>query len=225
MRSYDIQTVLFDLDGTLIDHFRVIYRCYRFALEQMGLAPASFERVKATVGGGIRVTFSRLVPPEYVDEGVRLWREYYEQIWSEEIEILHGAGQLIEQLRRDGRQLAIFTNKEGESARKIADHLGWTPKMDLVVGRLDTEWTKPSRELTVHVLETLGADPATTIMVGDSPFDVDAGKAAGLRTYVVATGSHSAAQLAETPADGVFNDLPSLGRALFGDGEAARVFA
>lgn len=217
MRQLPIQSVLFDLDGTLIDHFRVIYRCYRYAMERLELEVASFDKVKATVGGGIRMTFSRLVPEECVDEGVRLWREYYDTIWSEEIEVLPGVDDLIKRLDAAGLRLAIFTNKEGELARKIADHLGWTPYVDAVVGRLDTEWTKPDRQLTEHVLNALGTQPAETIMVGDSPFDVDTGKAAGLRTYVVTTGSHSAEQLAPTGADGVFPDMPSLADALFGE--------
>lgn len=216
MRQAPIHSVLFDLDGTLIDHFRIIYRCYCHALERMGLEAASFEKVKATVGGGIRVTFSRLVPEPRVDEGVRLWREQYEAIWSEDIEVLPGAGELIARLHQAGLQVAIFTNKEGESARRIADHLGWTPHLDLVVGRLDTAWTKPAPELTEHVLEKLGANRENTIMVGDSPFDVETGKAVGLRTYVVTTGSHSAEQLTATRADGVFGGLPDLGQALFG---------
>lgn len=220
MRDAPIETVLFDLDGTLIDHFRAIYRCYCHALEQLGLEPVSYEKVKAAVGGGIRVTFSRLVPPEYVEEGVRLWRERFDEIWHEEIEVLSGVPELLGQLHREGRKLAILTNKEGEAARKIADHLGWKT-FALVSGRLDTQWTKPAGELTRHIVDSLEADPATTVMIGDSPFDVKAGKAGGLRTFVVASGSHSMKELSELGADGVFPDMGTLAREVFGSGSEA----
>lgn len=221
MRDAPIQTVLFDLDGTLVDHFRVIYRCYRHALDQLDLDPVPYEKVKATVGGGIRMTFGKLVPPEHVEEGVRLWRECFDRIWHEEIEVLPGVPELLEQLAREGVKLAIYTNKEGDAARKMATHLGWN-RFALVNGRLDSEWTKPAVELTKHILDSLNADPATTVMIGDSPFDVEAGKNAGLRAFVVATGSHSVAQLAETEADGVFPDMSSLARQVFGAGRAIR---
>ncbi len=217
MCQSDIKTILFDLDGTVIDHFRVIYRCYRHALDEMGLEPASFDKVKATVGGGIRVTFSRLVPAEYVEPGVKHWRAHYDRIWAEEIEVLSGAEELIQRLHESGRKVAIFTNKEGDSARKIADHLGWTPFLAGVFGRLDTEWVKPAPALTRHVLTQLDAEPATSIMVGDSPFDIEAGQSAGVRSFGVATGSHSMEELAKTTADGVFSNLTQLEDALFGD--------
>ncbi|MFP4541418.1 MAG: HAD family hydrolase, partial [Opitutales bacterium] len=83
-----LRTVLLDLDGTLIDHFQTIYRCYAESLHQLGLEPVSYEKVKATVGGGIRVTFSRLVPEEHVEPGVKLWMECFERHWAEGIELL-----------------------------------------------------------------------------------------------------------------------------------------
>lgn len=217
MAAPPIQYVLFDLDGTLIDHFRTIYRCYCHALEAMGLEPASYEKVRATVGGGIRVTFSRLVGPEYVDRGVELWMKKFEEIWSEGIEVLPGATELLEQLHSRGVRSAIFTNKEGDRARQIAGHTGMETWLDAVVGRLDTEWAKPAPEFTRYALDQLEAVPEATVMVGDSPFDVAAGRAGALRCYVVATGSHSAEQLRdETDADGVYSGLPELAADVFG---------
>lgn len=211
-----VEAVLFDLDGTLIDHFRTIYRCYCHALEQMGLEPRSFEEVKAAVGGGIRVTFSRLVPASHVERGVELWTQKFDQIWNEDIEILNGVEVLLERLHAHGITTAILTNKEGQPARRIANELGWTERVSAVFGRLDTEWVKPAAELTRHVLTQVGAVPETTIFIGDSPFDVETGQNAGLRVYTVATGSHSEEQLRETGPDGVFPDMPALARALFG---------
>jgi phosphoglycolate phosphatase len=182
----------------------------------MGLQPVSYEKVKATVGGGIRVTFSRLVAPEHVNEGVRLWGEKFEEIWSEGIEVLPGVAELLPRLQNAGYELGIYTNKEGPVARDIAEFLGWTSYFTVIRGRLDTPWVKPAAELTAEVLQTAKADVASTILIGDSPFDLETARNGGIRGYAVATGSHTEEQLREhAPASHVFPDMPALAKVLF----------
>lgn len=212
-----IRAVLFDLDGTLIDHFRVIYRCYRYALQKLGMEPVSYEKVRASVGGSIVVTFGKLIPQQMVEEAVHHFREEFDRIWHEEIEILPGTEWLLRELHARGWKLAVFTNKEGDRARKVLQHIGLTQWLDGVYGTLDTPYRKPQPAFTRHVLAELGTDPAHAIMIGDSPYDVEAAAAANMPCYTVATGSHSITQLqSETESAGVFPDLRELGIRLFG---------
>lgn len=211
------KAVLFDLDGTLIDHFRIIYRSYCFAVGQLGVAAATFEQLKAAVGGAVPITFGKLMPQEYVEDAVRLFREEFDRIWHEDITVLPGAAWLLAGLHARGCQLAVFTNKEGDRARRILRHIELDGQLDAVFGTLDTPWRKPQPEFTRHVLGELGADAAHACMIGDSPYDVEAAKVAGLAAYVVATGSHTMAELSEhTQADGVYMDLYALGAEVFG---------
>ena len=69
-------------------------------------------------------------------------------------------------------------------------------------------------EFSEHVLRTLGAEAATTLLVGDSPFDVETGRNAGFPCWCVTTGTHDAAQLAAAGADKIFADLATLGAEL-----------
>ena len=215
MPTAPIHTVLFDLDGTLIDHFQTIYRCYEHALTTMGLQPATYEKVKSSVGGGIRVTFGKLIPSNYVDRGVELWMERFAEIWDEGIEVLPGVESLLSRLKSEGLPAGMLTNKEGTTARQISTLQGWDDRLEVVFGRLDTEWAKPAPELTQHVLAHMNAEATTTIMIGDSPFDVETATNAGMRAYVVATGSHTVEQLRGTAATGVYPDLPTLARDLW----------
>lgn len=213
----DMQTFLFDLDGTLVDHFMCIYRCYCYAQEKLGIGePVTYEKVRATVGGSVRITMGRLMGVENAEIGERYFRERFNQIMLEDLHPLPGAAWLLETLKAQGRRTAVFTNKQGEASRKILAHLGFDRHLDAIYGTYDTPWRKPEPEFTQYVLKDLAADPATTVMVGDSPFDIEAGRVGGLRSYVVATGSHSVAQLsAETPsADGVFENLPAFAEAV-----------
>jgi phosphoglycolate phosphatase len=109
----------------------------------------------------------------------------------------------------------VFTNKTGHFARRIVEHLGWANRFAGVFGAEDTPWRKPEPAFTRHVIDRLGIDPATTLMIGDSPFDIAAARAGGIRVLVVATGSHSLDQLELEDADGVYPDFPALARAWF----------
>lgn len=213
--SIRYQTVLFDLDGTLIDHFQIIYRCYQYAMEKLGLESVDFDTVLHAVGGSIPITFGKLVPQECVEPGVAHFREHFDRIWHEEINILPGTEWLLKNLRAQGVQMAVFTNKDGGFARKIIDHVGLSDHFELVIGARDTDWRKPQPEFTLHVLQQLGADSAESCMVGDSPYDAQAAEVVNMDRYLVATGSHSLDQLKTVNAQGAFTSLYGLGATVF----------
>ena len=215
--STSYKAVLFDLDGTLIDQFRVIYRGYQYALEKLSLAPVSYEKVRSSVGGSIHITFGKLIPQQFVEEAVDHFREEFDRIWHEDTDILPGAEWILRELKSKGLKLCVFTNKEGERSRTILNHLGMDEHLDAVFGTLDTPWRKPQPEFTRHVIEQLGTTPEEACMVGDSPYDVESARAGGLPCFTVATGSHSWEQLLkETTSAGVYTDLFQLGEEVFG---------
>lgn len=208
--------VFFDLDGTLIDHFGAIHQAYQFAQRSLGLAEASYEKVRRTVGGSVPVTMRRLAGPEVssetIDRALALFDRRFAEIMFDEVEILPGVPGVLEELRRNQVQLAVFTNKKGDHARAVLEHLDLDDSFEAIVGAGDTAFRKPQPEFTDHVLKVTGARPGETLLVGDSPFDVEAGKVRGLGVAAVATGSHSAGQLRETEADGVFPDMIEIGK-------------
>ena len=215
--SHPYKAVLFDLDGTLIDQFGVIYRGYQYALSKLGLEPVTYGKVRASVGGSIAITFGKLIPQEYIEEAVQHFREEFDRTWQDDTTILPGAIWLLQELHSSGIRTCVFTNKEGDRSRRILRHLGMDAWLDGIFGTLDTPWRKPQPEFTRHVLEELGADPQHACMVGDSPYDVEAAAAAGMPCFTVPTGSHSVDQLqTETCSAGVYPDLYALGEQVFG---------
>ena len=209
------RTVLFDLDGTLIDHLPAIHRSYAHTLPQLGLPAPTREQVKNAIGGGLENAMRTFVPEPQMPESLRLYRAFWATHLLEGVDALPGARELLSQLHAHGVTCAVFTNKHGPSARAVCDHLGLTPFLKLVLGAADTQWLKPEPEFAAHALAALRADAATTCLVGDSPWDVQAARAAGFPCYAVTTGTHNADELRAAGADSVYDSLLALADAEF----------
>jgi phosphoglycolate phosphatase len=208
------QTFLFDLDGTLIDHFGAIHRCHSHAMMQLGLPAPTLAQVRAAVGGGLEVAIARLVGDERVATYLPIYRAHWDATMLDDVILLPGARELLAAARACGAKTAVFTNKHGPSSRAVCAHLGLSALLDEVVGAHDTPWLKPQPEFAGHLLGKLGADPATTLLVGDSPYDVQAARNAGLAGWCVTTGTHNAEELRAAGAEAVFTSLTEVQRAL-----------
>ena len=217
-----IKAILYDLDGTLVDNFGAIHRSIAHAQQQLGVPGLLFEKVRATVGGGIEVTLARPRRPRTRPQGHSLLSRVFAKN--------HVRGSPPPARRRlvdgttcmqRGFRQGVLTNKQGDFARAITHHLGWDKWLDHVFGTFDINptWRKPAREFTLHAVDRTRRRPRRKpCMIGDSPFDIEAAVNAGLQSQVVATGSHTREQLlAHQPApDAVFANLHELGVATFG---------
>ncbi len=205
-----LQSVLIDMDGTLVDHFQALYRCYRYASEQLGNEPPSHELVKRSVGGSMPVTIRKFFPEEQVEEAIRLWSEHFDEIHLEDVILLRGAKELLDVLQRREIKTAVFTNKSGEHTRNICRNLGLEDYFEFALGAGDTPYRKPQRELSELALQRLGTKAENTILVGDSPFDIEAASIVNMTSFCVPTGSHTREELAEAGADRIFDSLQEI---------------
>ncbi len=201
------RTFLFDLDGTLIDHFKAIHRSYAYTLPRMGLPEPTPQQVRDAIGGGLENALSRFVPKDRIEETVKVYREYWNRTMLDDVEAMPGALALLKKLKAQGAALGVLTNKVGPSSRLVCEKLGFSAFLSATIGAGDTAWLKPQRELTLHALALLGGSPESALLVGDSPFDIEAAHNCGLTSWVVTTGTHSAEELREARADAVFPDL------------------
>jgi len=207
-------TFFFDLDGTLIDHFAAIHRAHAHTMTQLGLRPPTLAQVRQAVGGGLELAISRLAGPDHVAAALPIYRAYWDATMLDDVTLLPGALQVVTTLQARGAKLAVLTNKLGTSSRLICDHLGLTPFLHGIFGAMDTPWLKPAAEYAAYALDQIGAAPATALMVGDSPYDVQGAHNGGFPCWVVTTGTHNASELRAAEADAVFTDLFALAAAL-----------
>ncbi|MGC4075169.1 MAG: HAD family hydrolase [Nibricoccus sp.] len=213
------RTVLFDLDGTLLDHFAAIHRSHVHTMRTLGLPEPTMEQVHRAVGGGLEVAIQRLLGEKnaaLLEKAVPIYRKFWDENMLYGVALLPGSRELLEALKARGVRCAVFTNKHGPSARTLMDHLGVTHLLDAVFGAVDTPWFKPEREFTEHALLTLGAAASTTCMIGDSPYDIKAAHNGGFPCHCVTTGTHTAKELSDAGANSIHPDMVSLARAIFG---------
>jgi phosphoglycolate phosphatase len=204
------RTVLLDLDGTLIDHFTAIHRCHANVRRHFGLPEPTPEEVRRAVGGGLENALRRLLGPAHADKvevGLAVYRAHWDLTLLDDVTDLPGAMPLLAALKAAGIRPAVLTNKHAGSSRQICTHLGMDPYLAGVFGAGDTPWLKPDPRFSQHALRALGAEAGSTLLVGDSPYDVQTGKNAGFAMWAVTTGTHSAEELQSAGADRI---LPGL---------------
>ncbi|MCL4460360.1 MAG: HAD family hydrolase [Nitrospirae bacterium] len=200
--------ILFDLDGTLVDSFRPIHSSFQAVLDALSInRTLSWEEMLEIVGTSLRDSLRCIVPEEKADESVLLFREHYNRIVLDQTLPLPGAGDLLGKLGRQGIPTGIVTNKKGDAARRISDHLGFQSMMACIIGEGDGFSEKPAPDMIFEALRILGTSPGKTLFVGDSPYDFGAARAAGLPIALLPTGTHCEKDLTSLNPDLFFSDL------------------
>ena len=194
-------TVLFDLDGTLVDSGAMILASLRHATRTVLAREIPDEQLLALVGGpGLRAEM-RALDERRADELVRCYREHNEPL-HDGLQPCAGIVDVLDVLKDEGRRLGIVSAKRRKTIELAFAVLPLAPYFDVVVSADDTERRKPRPEPLLHALAALGAEPHDAAYVGDSPFDVQAAKAAGVHAVAVAWGGiHSRERLAAEEPD------------------------
>ena len=180
-------TVLFDLDGTVIDSGAIILASMRHATrEVLGLEYTDEELMK-TVGGPGLYAQMEAIAPEHADRLVDVYRAHNLPL-HDTLEACVGMEDVLVRLHEEGRRLGIVTAKWRATAELAFATVPLGHLFSTIVGGDETEKHKPDPEPLLLGAERLGADPAETAYVGDSPFDMRAAKAAGMHAVAVTWG-------------------------------------
>ena len=198
------RTVLFDLDGTLVDSAAMILASMKHAALTVLRREIPDEELMAAVGGpGLRAQMEALAP-EHADELVNVYSEHNIALHPE-LQPCAGILDALQVLHAEGRRLGIVTAKRRATLQLAFDVLPELKRyFDVTVGAEDTERHKPNPEPLLFALDRLGEAPENAVYVGDSPFDIQAAKAAGAASIAVTWGRiHSEERLAREEPDAV----------------------
>ena len=203
-------TVLFDFDGTIVDSGAMILASFRHATKTVLAREIPDAELAAAVGGSTIFEQMRAFDPNRVDELVEAYRAHNTPL-HEELRAFQGMEELLAGLRAEGRRLGIVTAKRRRTIDLAFRILDLERFFDAVVTADSTERHKPDPEPVLHALELLGADAHRAAFVGDSPFDMGAGSAAGVFAVGVSWGGlHHEEALRSAGADVVVHDQEEL---------------
>ena len=179
--------VLFDLDGTVVDTVELIVESFRYATSTVLGEVLPDEHIIAGVGRPLRAQMERL-SVAHAQELYDVYREYNHRRHDELIRGYDGIEEVLDALKAAGRRTGIVTSKSRDTTGMAFRAVGLEDRFDVVVTATDTTEHKPSPVPLRLCLQRLGATAAGSIYIGDSPFDIQAGAAAGMTTAAVAWG-------------------------------------
>jgi pyrophosphatase PpaX len=179
------ETVLFDLDGTLIDSGAMILASMRHATRTVLGRDVSDADLLAHVGSTHLREQMLGFDADRADELVRAYRDHNEPLHAE-LRACSGMLDVLERLRAEGRRLGVVTAKRHATVRLAFDVCPLEPFFATVVAADDTTRHKPAPDPILYALERLGSDARDAAYVGDAPFDVESARAAGV--FAVAVG-------------------------------------
>ncbi len=209
-----INTLLFDLDGTLTDPKAGITRCIRFALEHFDVPGPHADELTWCIGPPLRTSFSRLLNTEdgqVLDRALALYRQRFAEKGMFENTVYPQVPPGLEKIQARGLRIFLATSKPRVFAEKILDHFRLSRFFEAVYGaELDGSLVDKG-ELIAHILESESLDPAHALMVGDRVYDIQGGKQNRVMTAAVTYGYGSREEIESAAPDLVFHrfsDLP-----------------
>lgn len=215
------ELVMFDLDGTLVDSVPDLTAAVDAMLVEQHCPAAGEEKVRLWVGNGAAILVRRAladtdgIAEDAVDEGLhkashKRFLHHYGRLSGHYSKLYPGVKQALQLLADAGVPMALVTNKPGQFVPHLLTDLGINEYFDQWLGGDSLPQKKPDPAPLLHLLKKQKADPARSLMVGDSRSDMLAGKAAGVPTLGVTYGYNHGKSIAEETPDWVADNLADI---------------
>lgn len=211
MTNYQLELVVFDLDGTLVKSDENIFQAMKLALGKVGVSDEmNRDKFTKSIGHHFKDMFSAMdLEVERYDDFV----EYYKSSYFDFIDrstLYHGTEKMLEELSEMKIKVALLTTKLQEQADQIIDHFGLRKYFNEVTGRRPGIAHKPDPEPLLNICNLLEIDPFNTLMVGDTELDIRCAKNAGTASCAVSFGFRDINRIKEEKPDFIINELSEI---------------
>lgn len=197
-------TVIFDLDGTLLNTLYDLEEAANYALVECGYPKRTIEEIKSFIGNGVEMLIKRAVPKntpeEKIQECLAIFKIYYMHNSQNNTKPYDGIMELLRTLKSKKFKIAVLSNKFDKAVKKLCEDY-FCGLIDIAVGESQTVKPKPSSDGIIKIIEELNADKKKTVLIGDSETDIETAKNAGIYSIGVLWGYRSEKTLTEAGAD------------------------
>lgn len=207
-----IKTVIFDLDGTLLDTVATIaYYCNK-ALDKFGFKTAPKEKYLHFAGNGAKVLIERALSygGEWTEEDFNKVYDEYNLIYNEQplylTEPYNNIVSLLNELKNRGTNIAVLSNKPDYATKEVVKDIFGEGVFNVCRGAMENVPLKPAPDAVFDIMDEIGAKKEETVFVGDTYVDIETGKNAGLTTIGVLWGFRGEEELKRAGANYIVSD-------------------
>lgn len=203
---------IFDLDGTLLNTLKDLAASTNYALRSAGMPEHSVEDVRRFVGNGVKKLMERAIPqglenPKF-DETYATFRKHYLEHSLDTTKPYDGIPEVLAELKRRGKKLAIVSNKFYAATQELAKHF-FPETIQVAIGERENIRKKPAPDTVLEAMRQLGVGREDTVYIGDSDVDIDTAKNVGVPCISVLWGfrdkdfliEHGATHLIKEPKE------------------------
>lgn len=179
----DFKTYIFDLDGTLLSTLNDLAASTNYALRWAGMPERTIEEVRMFVGNGVKLLMERAIPegvdnPKF-EETYAKFREHYMEHNLDTTRPYDGVPELLHELKRRGKHLAIVSNKFYAATQDLAKHF-FPDTIEVAIGERENIRKKPAPDTVLEALRQLNVSKEDAVYIGDSDVDIMTAKNCGL---------------------------------------------
>ncbi len=206
--SNEIQAILFDIDGTLLDTTEFIFQAYEHTLQLYNLPVFPREKLSNVMGQSLESIYQRLAPqytPELLCEVHRTFQEAHLDLSFP----FEGVEEILRTLHKNKIKMAAITTRSRRTSAKTLEGAGIAHYFDVIISGEDVKKIKPDPEPLLLALRKLHVKPQNAVMIGDTDADILAGKNAGTHTIGVTYGFQGE-KITQSNPDYVVRDLDGL---------------
>ena len=207
-----MKTLLFDLDGTLIDSQEGITKSVRYALQSIGIQERDDAKLLRFIGPLLLYSFRKEygVDERMAEQLAAKYRERYNVKGAYECKLYPNVKEVLQRLHQEGYLIGLASSKPEIFCRKILEYHGLNSYFEYITGS-DIEGKRKDKADVIRVaMERFGANLANTVLIGDTRFDVQGAKKVGIKCYGVTYGFGTREELEENGAEVILDSLTEL---------------
>ena len=206
-------TYIFDLDGTLLSTLGDLAASCNYALRTNGMPERTVDEVRRFVGNGVKKLMERAIPDGLLNPGFDKtyadFRQHYMQHNLDTTRPYDGVMELLGELQRRGKKIAVVSNKFYAATQELCRHFFGNELVPVAIGEREDIRKKPAPDTVMEALRQLGASADTSVYIGDSDVDIETARNSGMPCISVLWGfrdrqfliEHGATTFAEKPED------------------------